>query len=156
MIRSSRAEGSEPMRLVIFFILLMSLRALAQDLLKPASPTTRPAAGPEVKPLTHYLGREIAQTMHWQGARWLTRAEREKEEDTKTLLKALDVRPGQTVCDLGAGNGFYTLQISTLVGDNGKVIAQEIQPEMLELLKQRAARAGAKNIDYLLPPTPAT
>jgi predicted methyltransferase len=135
------------MRLILF-ILLLAPPALAQDLLKPSSPTAKPAAEP--KPLTHYMGREIAQTMHWQGARWLTRAEREREEDTKTLLKALDVKPGQTVCDLGAGNGFYTLQIARLVGDGGKVIAQEIQPEMLELLKKRADKEDAKNIEYVV------
>lgn len=133
---------------VFLLMALLASPALAQDLLKPASPATRPAAEP--RPLTHYMGRQIAQTMHWQGAAWLTREEREKEEDTKTLIKALDIRPGQTVCDLGAGNGFYTLQIAKLVGDQGKVIAQEVQPEMLQFLKQRAEKAGAKNVDYLL------
>ena len=70
-------------------------------------------------PLTHYKGREIAQTMHYTGAAWLTRESREREEDCTTMLKALNVRTGQTVCDLGCGNGFYTLKLAKMVGPEG-------------------------------------
>jgi ubiquinone/menaquinone biosynthesis C-methylase UbiE len=114
------------------------------------APAQQPASQEAPKPLTHYMGREIAQTMHWTGARWLTREEREKEEDTKTLIRALHVKAGQTVCDLGCGNGFYTLQLAGLVGDSGKVIAQDIQPEMLRMLRGRAEKDGIKNIQYVL------
>src|SRR5919108_3539807 len=89
-------------------------------------------------PLKQYKGREIAQTMHYLGAPWLTRESRDREEDCKTLLAALKVKPGDVVCDLGCGNGFYSLKIAKLVGERGKVIAVDIQPEMLELLKERA------------------
>src|SRR5436305_9655353 len=94
---------------------------------------------PEASPPKYYKGREIAQTMHFLGAPWLTRESREREEDCKTMLAALHVKPGDVVCDLGCGNGFYTLKLAKLVGDKGKVIAVDIQREMLELLKDRAA-----------------
>jgi ubiquinone/menaquinone biosynthesis C-methylase UbiE len=97
-----------------------------------------------------YYGRRIAKTMHYLGAPWLTRESRDREEDCQTLLAALDVRPGQTVCDLGCGNGFYTLELARLVGPRGKVVAVDVQPEMLGLLKHRAAEAGVTNIEPVL------
>jgi ubiquinone/menaquinone biosynthesis C-methylase UbiE len=100
--------------------------------------------------LTEYKGREIAQTMHYLGAPWLTRDSRDREEDCKTLLAALHVQPGQTVCDLGCGNGFYTLKLARLVGPRGKVIAVDIQREMLELLKEEAEAEKLTNIEPVL------
>ncbi|HEX4412311.1 MAG TPA: methyltransferase domain-containing protein [Lacipirellulaceae bacterium] len=101
-------------------------------------------------PLKEYKGREIAQTMHYLGAPWLTRESREREEDCKTMLAALHVKPGDVVCDLGCGNGFYTLKLAKLVGDKGKVVAVDIQREMLELLKDRAAEDKLANIEPVL------
>lgn len=97
-------------------------------------------------PLKAYKGREIAQTMHFEGAPWLTRDSRQREEDCSTLLEALHLKPGQTICDMGCGNGFYTLQMAKLVGDSGQVIGVDIQPEMLHMLEERAKEAGIKNI----------
>jgi ubiquinone/menaquinone biosynthesis C-methylase UbiE len=97
-----------------------------------------------------YKGREIAQTMHYLGADWLTRESRDREEDCATMLKALDVKPGDVVCDMGCGNGFYTLKLAKLVGDKGKVIAVDIQREMLGLLDDRAKQEKVTNIDTVL------
>src|SRR5262245_26447261 len=54
-----------------------------------------------------YLGREIAQVMGHEGAEWLERPERQKEERPDLLLKALDLKPGLMVADIGAGTGYY-------------------------------------------------
>jgi ubiquinone/menaquinone biosynthesis C-methylase UbiE len=105
---------------------------------------------PSPPPVKEYKGREIAQTMHYLGAPWLTRESREREEDCKTMLAALHVKPGDTVCDLGCGNGFYTLKLAKLVGDKGHVIAVDIQREMLGLLKDRAAEEKITNIEPVL------
>ena len=70
--------------------------------------------------LTEYMGREIAVTMHYTGAPWLVRESRQREEDCEQLLKALHVQPGQVVCDMGCGNGFYSLQLAELVGAGGQ------------------------------------
>ena len=132
---------------------LLLIAAAPNELIKPKAPATKPSTQPSEKvppALTHYMGREIAQTMHWTGAGWLTREEREKEEDCTTMVKQLKVQPGQTVCDLGAGNGFYTLWLARLVGEKGRVLAVEIQPEMLEMLKQRAEREKISNIELVL------
>lgn len=95
---------------------------------------------------TEYLGRTIAPTMSYQGAPWLIRKERQEEENCELMLKNLGVKPGMTVCDMGCGNGFYALQLARLVGDNGKVLAVDIQPEMLTLLRARAKNEGVENI----------
>ena len=97
-----------------------------------------------------YKGRTIATTMHYLGAPWLTRESREREEDCATLLKALNVKPGQVVCDMGCGNGFYSLQLAPLLGEKGTVLAVDIQPEMLPLLDERAKAAGVGNIKPIL------
>jgi ubiquinone/menaquinone biosynthesis C-methylase UbiE len=97
-----------------------------------------------------YMGREIAVTMHYLGADWLTRESREREEECGTLLKALNLKPGMSVCDLGCGNGFYTLELAKIVGKTGKVYAVDIQQEMLHLLDERAKAAGITNVEPVL------
>ncbi|HEY5312073.1 MAG TPA: methyltransferase domain-containing protein [Pirellulales bacterium] len=114
----------------------------------PASTRSRAAKLP--RPLTRYQGREIAQTMHYTGAPWLVRESRQREEDCQLLLDALHLQPGQTVCDMGCGNGFYTLQLAQRVGPTGRVFAVDVQPEMLHMLAERARDAGLKNIKPVL------
>lgn len=99
---------------------------------------------------THHRGREIAQTMHFTGAPWLVRESRQREEDCRMLLEALEVRAGQTVCDMGCGNGFYALELARMVGDEGLVYAVDIQPEMLRMLAERAGSEGLTNIRPVL------
>ncbi len=101
-------------------------------------------------PLTEYMGRTIAQTMHYEGAPWLIRDSREREERCSLLLSNLGVRPGMTVCDMGCGNGYYSLPLARLVGPAGRVLAVDIQPEMLKMLEEREAAAGLANIEPIL------
>jgi len=101
----------------------------------------------EVPPaLTEYMGRTIAQTMHYAGADWLIRESRQREEDCVEMLRQLKLKSGMTVCDMGCGNGFYALQLAELVGEDGEVVGVDIQPEMLRLLSLRAEEAGITNI----------
>src|SRR3954471_12400741 len=118
--------------------------AAAQVRVAPAEDASAPP------PQTEYKGREIAQTMHYLGAPWLTRESRDREEDCKTLLAALKLKPGDTVCDLGCGNGFYSVKIAKLVGERGRVIGVDIQREMLGFLKDKAAEEKLGNIEPLL------
>jgi ubiquinone/menaquinone biosynthesis C-methylase UbiE len=101
-------------------------------------------------PLTEYMGRQIAQTMHYEGAPWLIRDSREREERCSLLLANLGLKPGMTVCDMGCGNGFYSLPIARLVGPTGRVLAVDIQPEMLNMLEEREAAEERTNIDTIL------
>jgi len=99
---------------------------------------------------THHMGREIAQTMHYTGAPWLVRESRQREEDCRLLLEALEIKKGQRICDLGCGNGFYTLELARRVGPDGVVYAVDIQPEMLRMLARLAAEEGLTNIRPIL------
>lgn len=145
MVGSSKHSTSGTLRRWTFAgALLLSTLGSAQQALVPADQREIPPA-PE-----QYMGRTIARTMHYLGAEWLTRDTREREERCSALLKALDVKLGQTVCDLGCGNGFYTLRLAKLVGPKGKVWAVDIQPEMLQLLEERAEARGLTNLQPTL------
>ncbi len=99
---------------------------------------------------TKYLGRSIAQTMSFHGAPWLIRDNREDEERPSDVLKQLELKPGMVVCDLGCGNGFYTLLMAPQLSPAGKVLAVDIQPEMLHLLKLRSESEGIDNVEPIL------
>ncbi len=111
----------------------------------------QPQQDPEQTPAGRksYLGREVAQTMHWTGASWLMRQTRENEENGALLLKWLAIKPGEMVCDFGCGNGYHTLPIAKAVSTAGKVFAVDLQPQMLTLLKQRTDREGLNNVAFI-------
>src|SRR5438045_8638728 len=96
--------------------------------------------------LKEYKGRRIAQTMHYSGAEWLTRDNREQEERCSLMLTNLGVKRGMTICDMGCGNGFYTMQLAKMTGEQGRVDAVDIQGEMLKMLRQRAQDEGRRNL----------
>ncbi len=97
-----------------------------------------------------YLGREIAQVMTYHGAEWLERAERVKEERPDLVLRALELKEGMVVADIGAGTGYYTRRIAERVGKSGTVLAVDIQPEMLKLLQREMAKHGVQNVKPVL------
>jgi ubiquinone/menaquinone biosynthesis C-methylase UbiE len=124
------------------------LPAAGQDSANVLDP---PAAGRELPPpLTEYMGRPVAEPMSYHGAPWLFRTEREQEERASLMLANLDVREGMTVCDLGCGNGFHTIPLAGLVGKQGRVLAVDIQVEMLDLLRENIEQGGHDNITPIL------
>ena len=94
-----------------------------------------------------YMGREIAHVMGFQAAGWLERPERVKEEEPAKLIAALDIKPGMVVADVGAGSGYHAFLMSPLVGDKGKVIASDIQPEMRKLIAAKAKQMKVTNVE---------
>ncbi len=97
-----------------------------------------------------YMGRDIAGVMGWQGAAWLEREEREKEERGDLLLRELGLRPGLTIADIGAGTGYYARRMAPLVGSNGTVYAVDVQPEMIQMLGDLAKKANLTNVKPVL------
>ena len=93
-----------------------------------------------------YMGREIAGVMGWQGAAWLEREEREREERTDLLLAALALEPGMVVADIGAGTGYLARRMAKAVSPGGKVLAVDVQPEMVRMLERLAREQGLANI----------
>lgn len=130
--------------LTALWLVLIAMPVVAQQ------PVAEPATEELPPALTEYMGRKIAQTMHYAGAPWLVRESRQREEDCQKMLAALGVKPGMAVCDLGCGNGFYTLQLAEMVGEEGKVFAVDIQPEMLSLMEKRAKPGELDNVKLVL------
>ena len=95
-------------------------------------------------------GRPIAPIMGIGGADWLERSERELEELPETALDKIGIKPGMVVADVGAGVGYFTIRLARRVAPQGKVYAVDVQPEMLSILKNRAAKANVKNITPVL------
>jgi ubiquinone/menaquinone biosynthesis C-methylase UbiE len=118
-----------PLRLLAALVATAALSASAQQ--------------PGVHPLS---GRRIAEVMGYEGADWLNRRERSDEEAPDQAVIALGLRRGNTVADIGAGSGYMTVRLARAVGPTGKVYAEDIQPEMIELLNQRLARDRIMNV----------
>ena len=93
-----------------------------------------------------YMGREIAQVMGHLAADWLDRPEREIEEAPSILVKSLNLKPGMVVADIGAGSGYLSFMMAKYVGPKGKVFAEDIQPEMLDLVRKKSTESGIKNV----------
>ena len=129
---------------------LIALGSMAFGLLAPPAAAqveryvTAPASADGIG--KRYMGREIAAVMGWQGAAWLEREERDREERTDLLLSALDLRPGMVVADIGAGTGYLSRRIAPAVAPGGKVLAVDVQPEMLGMLQALAKQEGLTNI----------
>jgi ubiquinone/menaquinone biosynthesis C-methylase UbiE len=100
-----------------------------------------------VHPIT---GRPYAGVMSADGAPWLTRPEREEEEQPDRALDEIAIAKGSTVADIGAGSGAITWRLAERVGPAGKVYANDIQPRMLELLRQNMAQRRIANVETVL------
>lgn len=88
--------------------------------------------------------------MSYQGADWLERDDRETTEQPEHVLDVLAVREGMTVADVGAGSGYFTVRISKRVGAGGRVLATDLQPEMLSLLRAKVEKAKITNVVPIL------
>ena len=97
------------------------------------------------------MGREISHVMGHRGASWLERPTRLQEERTDLLMRALPFGKGDVIADIGAGTGYFAWQFAKRVGENGKVLAVDIQPEMLEILdRQMKERGVADRVEAIL------
>ena len=144
----------------------VTLSAAGQEPEPPATrkPTAKAKSGPSQKTAKadakkktarrdrpgFYMGRRIADVMSWQGVDWLFRETRIEEEQPEAMLDELKILPGSTVADVGAGPGYHSIRLARRVGPEGTVLATDVQPEMIEMLKANAREAGLKNIKPLL------
>ena len=101
------------------------------------------AQAPGVHPIS---GRRFAPVMGYQGADWLERSERDEEEAPDIALNVLKIPRGASVADIGAGSGFITERLSARVGPNGRVFANDLQPQMLQILGRRLAQQNITNV----------
>jgi SAM-dependent methyltransferase len=106
-----------------------------------------------------WMGREISKVMGHPGIGWLERTDREKEEAPSKAIALLELAPDAVLADIGAGSGYYSFRIARKL-PHGKVVAVDIQPEMLDFLKAESVKQGVTNVqphlgaidDVKLPP----
>jgi ubiquinone/menaquinone biosynthesis C-methylase UbiE len=99
----------------------------------PATPPTAPARTP-------------AMVMSARGASWLEREGREEEQRPAEIFRAMALKDGDVVADLGCGTGWFARRMARSVAPRGTVYAVDIQPEMLDLLRGFVAAEGVKGI----------
>nr|WP_041233164.1 class I SAM-dependent methyltransferase [Cylindrospermum stagnale] len=97
----------------------------------------------------YYMGREIAKVMGHTGAGWLERPSREIEEQPNQVVNLLNLQPDDVVADIGAGTGYLSFRIAPLL-PSGKVLAVDIQPEMLEIIEFFKQEKNISNVEPIL------
>ncbi|MEC4812605.1 MAG: class I SAM-dependent methyltransferase [Scytonema sp. PMC 1069.18] len=137
-------------------IFLITLCCLLLDPISIATADTLPSKVYEQR-LVHspdgigkfYMGREIARVMGHTGAGWLERPSREAEEKPSKIVTFLNLNPNDVVADIGAGTGYISFQIAPLL-TTGKVLAVDIQPEMLDIIKFLKQETKINNVEPVL------
>ena len=76
----------------------------------------------------------------------MERAQRNEWQKPDEVVKALDLKPGEVVADVGAGSGYFTRRIAKVVAPDGKVYAVDVAADILGYLMERADREGLRNI----------
>ena len=96
-----------------------------------------------------YMGREIAQVMGYEGAYWLERPSRELQEHPQLIVDLLNLPADAVVADIGAGSGYMTQRLAQAV-PAGKVLAVDVQPEMIDFLHQKIEETSLTSIEPIL------
>lgn len=79
---------------------------------------------------------------------WGAAVVRDHAAEVRQIADHMDLKPGQTVADIGAGDGYDTLRLARLVGPKGRVIAEDITGKYLQMLQQNARTQRTANIVY--------
>ncbi|MFT3968105.1 MAG: class I SAM-dependent methyltransferase [Sphingobium sp.] len=82
--------------------------------------------------------------------RWSDEEARDRLNESSLIMDAARVRPGMTVADIGAGEGYYTVRLAKRVGPTGRVLAEDIVPEIIDALGRRINRENWSNVSVKL------
>lgn len=96
-----------------------------------------------------YMGREISQVVGSHAITWLERRDREGEEKPSLVMENLELKPTDVVADIGAGSGYFSFLLAPLV-PQGKVLAVDIQQEMLDFVEGQKKLKKIANVETLL------
>lgn len=96
-----------------------------------------------------YMGREISIVMGHRMLEYFERRDRAREERPDLVIDGMELAKDSVVADIGAGSGYFTFRISSRIPD-GKVMAVDIQPEMLQVLEERCSLAGITNVEPVM------
>ena len=96
-----------------------------------------------------YMGREIAHTVSVHAIRWLERPDREEEENPSLVMERMELKGNEAIADIGAGSGYFTFLLAPYVPE-GKVVAVDIQQEMLDFIEGKKKLKKARNVETVL------
>ncbi|HEX7782510.1 MAG TPA: methyltransferase domain-containing protein [Sphingobium sp.] len=82
--------------------------------------------------------------------RWSTEEARDRVNEAGDIMTRAGIKPGMTVADIGAGEGYYTVRLAKRVGPTGRVLAEDIMPETIDALGRRINREDWKNVSVKL------
>jgi ubiquinone/menaquinone biosynthesis C-methylase UbiE len=83
-------------------------------------------------------------------ARWSSEPVRDSKQEADAVMRAAGVRPGMTVADIGAGEGYYTIRLAARVGPDGRVLAEDIVPAYHDALATRVLHDKLDNVSVTL------
>ena len=121
-------------RSAVLTLLLTTLPAAAAEPLAPPGAEAREFPKPD---------RPVAEIV---AAQWAGDGERDRADEVGQVARLMRIGPGQTVGDIGAGNGYYVTRLSPRVGPQGRILAQDITPDYLAELEKRVAQRGLTNV----------
>jgi ubiquinone/menaquinone biosynthesis C-methylase UbiE len=140
------------LRFIAILLMLGSLLFVATPTVKATSLSTvyEQLAHPSPDGIgKNYMGREIAKVMGHTGVGWLERSSREVEEQPSKVVSALNLQADDVVADIGAGTGYFSFRMAPLLTE-GKVLAVDIQPEMLDILEFFKQEKNIPNVEPIL------
>lgn len=79
-------------------------------------------------------------------SRYLNEDARDSVSEAERVMELAEIREGMYVADIGAGEGYYTVRLSPLVGRKGRVLAQDIVPATRDTLAHRVTREDLHNV----------
>lgn len=124
------------MRALFPTVVLAALTACNTSPAATTTPTRFPAAS-----------RPVASIV---SSRWSDEASRDQAGESVEVMNRAGVKPGMTVADIGAGEGYYTIRLAARVGAKGRVLAQDIVPAVRDALAERASRERLDNVSVKL------
>lgn len=83
-------------------------------------------------------------------SRWSDEESRDRLREADKIMDLAGIKRGATVADIGAGEGYYTIRLSSRVGEEGRVLAQDIVPEVRDTLAARVERERLDNVSVKL------
>src|SRR5882672_7932900 len=140
---SSQRRWAVPLLIAIFSIVACGHCRAESPATRPIYSATKPSDDGIGKV---YMGREIAFVMGHLGAGWLERPTRELEEQPRKAIEMMDLKPTDIVADIGAGTGYFSFRIAPKV-PQGKVLAVDIQQEMLDEMNKISKAKGVTNVE---------
>ncbi|TPG55106.1 class I SAM-dependent methyltransferase [Sphingomonas glacialis] len=83
-------------------------------------------------------------------ARWSTEEDRDRLNEAGEVMAKAGIKPGMTVADIGAGEGYYTIRLANRVGKEGRVLAEDIVADVRDALALRVAREHLETVSVRL------